>query len=153
MTYVPTANKLRYQQMPTRRLPVLPVVRPHFLCRQPVFTNSLRSSPTETTSHSCQPTAQIHSPTLPLYSHIPFCHPEDSLEDRKQPEIDNSPEANSLDSCRFIDSGHGVGRACRVQKLAQTGKGLAQPTYQNEKSSWLQQGPLVGKSKICRESS
>ena len=38
----------------------------------PVFTNYLQSSPTETTAHSCQPKAHIHSPTLPLHSHIPF---------------------------------------------------------------------------------
>ena len=35
----------------------------------PDFTHS---SPTETTAHSCQLTAQIHSPILTLHSHIPF---------------------------------------------------------------------------------
>ena len=59
--------------MPTRGLPALPVAQ--ISCANfghPVFTNSLRSSHTETTAHSCQPTARIHSPTLPLRSHIPF---------------------------------------------------------------------------------
>ena len=39
---------------------------------QSVFTNSLHSSPTETTAHSCQPTAHIHNPTQSLHSYVPF---------------------------------------------------------------------------------
>ena len=37
----------------------------------PIFTNYVHSSPIDTTKHSCQLTASIHSPTLPLHSHIP----------------------------------------------------------------------------------
>ena len=55
------------------------------------FENPIcHSSPTEATAHSCKSMIQIHSPALP---HT-FCHQEASLNDRKQPEIDESPETN-----------------------------------------------------------
>ena len=112
----------------------------------PVFTNYLQSSPTETTAHSCQPKAHIHSPTLPLHSHIPFAIQK--LHSRKENslKLTGLPGLINWTAEAYCGSGHGVGVAFGVRTSAQTGEGLAQSTHQN-KSSRLQQGPLLGKSK------
>ena len=84
---LPTANKLSYQQTPTRRLPALPVTQNK--ARFPVLTKFSRilfapylQKPQHTAVNQQHRYTAQHCPYIATYLASP--------KDRKQPEIDNS---------------------------------------------------------------
>ena len=114
---------------------------------QPFFTNSLHSSPTETTAHSCQPTAQIHSPTPSLHSYVPFAIHKLHWRAGNGPKLTRIHTLINWTVPCFDRVGTLSGCGGWHSTSAQTGKGSAQLIH-SSKSLACNRALLLGESKL-----